>query len=230
MRDMSVPIPADADAETLEARYLALIAEGQKIASMRRLTEAHQREVDRAAFGTPPHGGPSRAGLVKKRDAAIASMLGADRPIYATPLENLRAAQAAAEELNGLGADELPYMTRRIQQLIDAAAERHEAGARAESPPPRREHAATSRSPTASGARERKDKEPAASHSRTRITIERDAEGRPRAVERQGNPPPPPPRGERYPTPPPVTHLTLGGRLGHREGVGENDARHRIDR
>ena len=64
-------------------------------------------------------------------------MLGADRPVYATPLENLRAAQAAAEELNGLGADELPYMTRRIQQLIDAAAERHEAGARAESTPRR---------------------------------------------------------------------------------------------
>ena len=118
-------------------------------------------------------------------------------------------------------------MTRRIQQLIDVAVERHEAGARAESPPLRREHAATSRSPTASGARARKDKEPAASHSRTRITIERDAEGRPRAVERQGNPPPPPPRGERRPTPPPVTHPTLGGRLGHREGVGENDARTR---
>ena len=106
---------------------------------MRRLTEAHQREVDRAAFGTPPHGGPSRAGLVKKRGTAIASMLGADRPVYATPIENLRATQAAAEELNGLGADELPYMTRCIQQLIDAAAERHEAGARAESPPPRRD-------------------------------------------------------------------------------------------
>ena len=118
-------------------------------------------------------------------------MLGADRPVYATPLENLRAAQAAAEELNGLGADELPYMTRRIQQLIDAAAERHEAGARADSHPPRREHAATSRSPTASGARQKKDKELAASRSRTRITIERDAEGRPRAVEHQGNLPPP---------------------------------------
>ena len=108
MHDLSVPIPADADTETLEARRLTLIAEGQKIASMRRLTEAHQREVDPAAFGTPPHGGPSRAGLIKKRGAAIARMLVADRPVYATPLENLRAAQAAAEELNGLGADELP--------------------------------------------------------------------------------------------------------------------------
>ena len=40
----------------------------------------------------------------------------------------------------------------------------------------------------------------------------------------------PPPRGERYPTPPPVTHPTLSGQLCRREGVGENDARHRIDR
>ena len=34
LHDLSVPIPADADAETLEARRLALIAEGQKIASI----------------------------------------------------------------------------------------------------------------------------------------------------------------------------------------------------
>ena len=64
MHDLSVPIPADADAETLEARRLALVAEDQKIASMRRLTEAHQREVDRAAFGTLPPRGASRAGFV----------------------------------------------------------------------------------------------------------------------------------------------------------------------
>ena len=122
LHDMSAPIPADADAEALEARRLALLAEGQKIATMRCLMEAHQREVDRAAFGTPPPEGPSRVGIVKKRGAAIANMLGADRPVYAMPLENLRTAQSIVDELNGLGADELPYMTRRIQQLIDAAA------------------------------------------------------------------------------------------------------------
>src|SRR3954466_15477296 len=58
IHDLSVPLPADADAEALEARRLALFAEGRKLASVRRLTEAHQREVDRAAFGTPPPGGP----------------------------------------------------------------------------------------------------------------------------------------------------------------------------
>ena len=92
MHDLSAPIPADADAEALEARRLALLAEGQRIATMRCLTEAHQREVDRAAFGTPPPEGPRQVGIVKKRGAAIASMLRANRPVYAMPLENLRAA------------------------------------------------------------------------------------------------------------------------------------------
>ena len=54
------------------------------------------------------------AGFVQKCGAAVASMLGADRPVYATPLENLRAAQAAVDELDGLEAEELPHMTRRI--------------------------------------------------------------------------------------------------------------------
>ena len=81
LQDLSVPIPADAVAEALEARRLALVTEGQKINTMRRLTEAHQCEVDRAAFGTPPPEGPSRVGAVRQRGAAIASMLGADHPI-----------------------------------------------------------------------------------------------------------------------------------------------------
>ena len=92
-------------------------------------------------------------------------MLGVDRLVYATPLENLRAAQAAVDELDGLGTEELPHMTRRIQQLIDAATQRHEANARAESPSPRREHGATSRTPTTGKTRARHEKEPAASRS-----------------------------------------------------------------
>ena len=80
------------------------------------------------------------------------------------------------------------------------------------------------------GVRGRKDKEPAASHSRTHITIERDQDGRPKAVERRDDYLPPPPRRERQVSPPPIEHPTLGDRLGRREGVGENDARHRIDR
>lgn len=130
LHDLSAPIPADADAETLEVHRLALVENGKNIASMRRLTKAYQREVDRAASGTPAAGGPSRLGAIKKRDAAITSMLGANRPVYATLLENLHVAQAATDDLEGLVGDELHCMTRRVQQLIDAAAERQEAGAR----------------------------------------------------------------------------------------------------
>ena len=49
-------------------------------------------------------------------------------------------------------------------------------------------------------------------------------------MERRDDYLPPPPRRERRVSPPPVEHLTLGDRLGRREGVGENDAGHRIDR
>ena len=103
--DLSIPLPADADDEALEARRLALLAEGRRLASMGRLAKAYQREADRAAFGTPPLGGPSRADVVRQRGAALAGTLGVDHPVYATPLKNLRAAQAAVDELEGLEGD-----------------------------------------------------------------------------------------------------------------------------
>ena len=65
IRDFSAPISGDTDAETLEAHRLALIESGKKLATMRRLTEAYQREVDHAVYGTPTAGGPSRMGVVK---------------------------------------------------------------------------------------------------------------------------------------------------------------------
>ena len=126
-------------------------------------------------------------------------------------------------------------MTERVQQLLDAAAEQQDAGCRTEAPnrrnddpPPRQDQGATSRTPTG-GVRDRRDKEPAASRSRTHITIEHDQDGRPRAVWRRDDCPPPPPRRERRISPPHVDHPSLGDRLGRREGIGENDARHRID-
>ena len=61
------------------------IDSAKKLATMRRLSEAYQREVDRAIGGTPAAGKPSRVGAVRQRGAAIASMLAADRPTYATP-------------------------------------------------------------------------------------------------------------------------------------------------
>ena len=68
-------------------------------------------------------------------------------------------------------------MTERVQQLIDAAAAQQEPGCRVEEPgqrvenlpPPCREQGTTSRTPTG-GVRDRRDQEPAASRSRTRLT------------------------------------------------------------
>ena len=73
VHDLSIPLPADADAEALEARRLALLAEGRKLVSMRRLAEAHRRKADRAAFGTPHPGGPSRPAL--SDSAALSSLI-----------------------------------------------------------------------------------------------------------------------------------------------------------
>ena len=129
-------------------------------------------------------------------------------PVYAMPAENIRAAQAAADELDKLEGDERHHMMERVQQVLDAAAEQQEAGCRNEAPnrrnhdpPPRRDQGATSRMPTG-GVRGRRDKEPAASHSRTHITIEHDQDGSPRAVERRDDCPPPPPLAGRGVFPP----------------------------
>jgi len=68
LHDLSAPIPADADTEALEARHLALIAEGQKLATMRRLTEAHQRSrPPRLWHTTPRRAKPGRCRLETRR-------------------------------------------------------------------------------------------------------------------------------------------------------------------
>ena len=54
--------------------------------------------------------------------------------MYATPVENIRAAQAAADELDNFEGEERRMMTERVQQLLDAAAAQNEAGCRTEAP------------------------------------------------------------------------------------------------
>ena len=82
---------------------------------MRRLSEAYQCERDRAVGGSPAPTGPSRLGAVRQRDAAIANLFGADRPVYATPAENIRAAQAAGDDLDNFEGEERRLMTERVQ-------------------------------------------------------------------------------------------------------------------
>ena len=89
LQDLSAPIPEDADTETLEAPRVQLVESANRLANMRRLSEAYRREMDRAVGGTLAPGGPSHIGLIRQRGATIASMFGADRPVYATPAENI---------------------------------------------------------------------------------------------------------------------------------------------
>ena len=134
LQDLTAPIPEDADAETLEACRLQLVEGAKKLASMRRLLEAYQREMDRAVGGSPALVGPSRLGAVQQRGVAIANLFGANHPIYATPTENIRAAQAAVDELDKFEGEEHRLMTERVQRLLDAAAEQNEASGRTDVP------------------------------------------------------------------------------------------------
>ena len=56
----------------------------------------------------------SRVGTVRQRGATIASMFEAERPVYATPAENIRAAQAVTDELVKYDGDERRHMTKRV--------------------------------------------------------------------------------------------------------------------
>ena len=60
LQDLTAPISEDANAETLEARHLQLVEGAKKLASMRRLSKAYQREMDRAIGGSRrPRQGPA---------------------------------------------------------------------------------------------------------------------------------------------------------------------------
>ena len=114
---------------------------------MRRLSDAYQHDMDRAVGGTPVPEGPSHLGTVRQCGATVASMFRAERPVYATPVENIRAAQAVTDELEKYNGDERHHMMERVQQLLDVAAAQHEAACHAEAlarrnnePPPRQDH------------------------------------------------------------------------------------------
>ena len=67
--------------------------------------------MDHAVGGSPAPTGPSLLGAVRQHGAAIANLFGADRPVYAMPAENIRAAQAAADELDNFEGEERRLMT-----------------------------------------------------------------------------------------------------------------------
>src|SRR4051812_46816955 len=66
--------------------------------------------MDRAVGGSPAPTGPSRLGAVRQCGVAIANLFRVNRPVYATPAENIRAAQAAADELDNFEGEERHLM------------------------------------------------------------------------------------------------------------------------
>ena len=115
LRDLTAPIPEGADAKVLEACHIQLLESAGRLASMRRLSDSYRREMDRAVVGTPAPEGPSRLGTIRQHGATVANMFGAERPIYATPAENIRADQAVTDELDKYDDDECRHMTERVQ-------------------------------------------------------------------------------------------------------------------
>ena len=131
--------------------------------------------MDRAVGGSPAPAEPSCLGAVQQCGVAIASLFGASRTVYATLAENIQDTQATADELDNFEGEERRLMMERVQRLLDTAAAQNEAGCRTEAPQrpnddPHQDQGAMSRTPIG-GARGRKDKEPAVSHSRDRKSV-----------------------------------------------------------
>ncbi|KAK1627955.1 hypothetical protein QYE76_002270 [Lolium multiflorum] len=103
----------------------------RKLAAAKRQMEITQREYNRAHGLTPGGDEPSRAGHVRRRgrdlgaeidrDGAPSPALSVELPVYNTPDKNVRAAEAAAEELSRLEGEELRRQTRRVTELLNAA-------------------------------------------------------------------------------------------------------------
>ncbi|KAI5019031.1 hypothetical protein ZWY2020_043919 [Hordeum vulgare] len=84
---------------SLEEARKRILEEGIAVASTKRRLEATHREYNSANGLTPISEAPSRLGSVRSRGRFIAEVLGGDLPTYETPAANMRAAQAAIEEM-----------------------------------------------------------------------------------------------------------------------------------
>ncbi|KAK1612691.1 hypothetical protein QYE76_036364 [Lolium multiflorum] len=128
---LSSPLTAGGDAATVEADLEAhrqlLLQQAEELAAAKRQLEITQREYEHAHGFTPGGNNPSRVGMIRRRggglgaeidrDGAEAPAPSAELPVYNTPDKNMRAAEAAAEELNSLQGEELRRQTRRVAEL-----------------------------------------------------------------------------------------------------------------
>ncbi|KAI4990594.1 hypothetical protein ZWY2020_038957 [Hordeum vulgare] len=116
--------PADARASLEEARN-RILEEGIAVALAKRRLEATHREYNSTYGLTPISEAPNRLGSVRSRGRFIAEVLGGDLPTYETPAANMRAAQAAMEEMASLEGEERAFQEKRVKDLLDAANQQH---------------------------------------------------------------------------------------------------------
>jgi hypothetical protein len=101
-----------------------LLVEAMTLAATRRRLESAQCEYDSVHGFTPAAAEPSRVAEVRIRGGAIGRALGAGRPVYDTPIKNMRVAQAAMADIEFLeGKELLQQQQQRIRDLITAANE-----------------------------------------------------------------------------------------------------------
>ena len=104
-----------------------------ELAAARKQLEIAGHEYDRAHGLTPATVEPSRHGQVRRRGGELGGRMEKDgepdpapaptRPTYSTPIKNLRAARAAAEELPSLEGEERARQHARVQELLCVADE-----------------------------------------------------------------------------------------------------------
>ncbi|KAK1653716.1 hypothetical protein QYE76_071521 [Lolium multiflorum] len=132
---LSSPLTAGADPSSiekdLETHRQLLLMQAEELSAAKRQMEITQREYNRAHGFTPAGDNPSRAGHIRRRGGGLGAEIARDGaespapsmepPVYNTPDKNMRAAQAAAEELSRLQGEELRRQTKRVTELLNAA-------------------------------------------------------------------------------------------------------------
>ena len=138
---LATPVTAGADpaltAAQLEEQRIALLKEAEALAETRREIDLEQREYYKAhGYDLDQFPRLGRAEELRLRgrnlgvdmddvgDAPSAlgnSCMSAPRPVYSTPEKNMRAAQQAARDMDGLTGEALRKQQLRVQELLEAA-------------------------------------------------------------------------------------------------------------
>ena len=93
----------------------------ETLAATQRRLDAAQLERDAAYGFTPAVAGPSRVTDMHARGGAIGRALDAVPTVYVTPAKNMRAAQAAAVDLDQLTGEEMKERIGRMRDLLNTA-------------------------------------------------------------------------------------------------------------